>query len=274
MSDPSDAHSPRIEPALRLALDTLARLHEAAVVVDDERILDATPDVSRILGYDLGELRAFPSAILLADPSHRSALRARRESAERGVPSPAHLEIRVVRKDGRRAVLDVVIARADEPSASQRIVALREVGEARVVSRDVVRRLLALVANGAAREPTLRLMGREVARQLATHNVDIPVALAAFAAEGLGDLSLAHQEDHRYLFTGVGLIECPPRGEGPQTSSFLALTFLETLVSSATRGEALGAEVACTGRDASACRFVIRSRARREAPAVAVPTEP
>lgn len=246
--------------AAQIALHILADLGEAALVVNGERVVAATAHTPLLLGYTVRELCAFPSALELADPSERAGLEARVAAARDGTPEPTHVEARIVTKSGARIVCDVTITTPGPAGDAVRLIVLRRVEPvARGVDRAVVQRIMA-GTTGPAREAMLRSLGREIARS--TRDLDIDRSLAAFGHLGMGDLTLTRHESDVYEFAGRDLIERSHSRE----PCFLALGFLESIVAFAHHGDALGSELACQARDARACVFLVRQRARPPAP--------
>lgn len=253
MAVATNEHDPT-ESELRTALGVLGELGESAILMEYDAVLDATPAACRLLGYSREDLRALPSAIVLAPPTDQEKHRATADGARAGEPSPAHLEARVVTATGKVVPLDVTVTSADRPEATLRIVLFRPSTPERVVSREIVHDILLRAGSGVAREATLRALGRDVAR--ATRASTIEDGIARFERDGLGHLRLASRSGDTFTFEGRGLID----EDKGRAACFLSLSFVEGLVAASLKKDALGTEVRCSSRGTGPCIFVVRAR--------------
>ena len=198
-------------------------------------------------------------------PEDRAEVLARQTAARAAPVGPA--TFRLLGFDGHVVAVETTAASTTfegEPSLEVvvRDVSGREehlVEETHVrVTRDLVRRMLALVGERGARAGARRELGRALAAEAEGETQrDL---LWAFTSVGLGQLRITAQDGERFEFEGRDLLEVGQADRQP--SCELALGFAEGIVERLTGKGALGNEMRCQGQGAACCRFVVKARAK------------
>lgn len=195
----------------------------------------------------------------------RAAELARQAAAGQKEPVPP-ATFRLLGFDGRVVAVEATAAAAtfqDEPALEVivRGVPARErdlADETHVrVTRDLVRRILALLGDGS-RPGARRELGRALA--LEARGESERDLMWSFTGLGIGKMRLVSQEGGRYEFEGSDLLEVDDTGRLP--SCQLALGFAEGIVERLSKSPALGNEMRCQGQGAASCHFVVKARAK------------
>jgi PAS domain S-box-containing protein len=200
-------------------------------------------------------------------PDERERIREdMRQRAARGEPGPLIRELTVVKDDGARLPVEVVMQRLTLHGRPHMLSIVRDLTQRKAaeralqdstLSRAFVRRLLTgILGRARVSEDVVRTLGRELAIESAAPVLG--ASLDAFRGMGMGDLRLVQQEGNAYTFAGSDLLETQP-GRG-QSTCYLTLSFLEGAVSKARGAPSLGTEIRCRSRGHDECVFVVVAR--------------
>lgn len=127
---------------------------------------------------------------------------------------------------------------------------------AQMLTRGLARRLLHdLIRRANVSEQVVRDLGRGLAKEPVAGGTPEAYALA-FADMGFGALRFEGAQNGRYVFTARDLLERTTTSTLP--TCFMALGYLEGVVSGITGRAALGTEMRCQSMGHDECRFVVQ----------------
>lgn len=241
---------------------------DAMVIVDQKGVIVlVNQQAERIFGYGRDEMLGgaiemlIPSRFRERHPGHRSSYAA----DPRVRPMGAQLDLFARRKDGTEFPVEISLSPLETEEGTLVTSAIRDVTEKKraekvereqFVTKKLVRRMLREAAASGASSTARRQLGRDMAKEGTGDS--LAESLNAFTVMGLGELAVETRTDDKLSIRGAHLLEVT-LGHGSITC-YLALGFIEGVVSQLSGREALGTETACQSKGDQDCRFVIVAR--------------